>query len=96
MAEVVWIPAFAGMTKIKTYSCKPIKGEGIYRSRFVPDFGALAWFANPASLSESGFSGLAGFSGFHFAQRAVFAITGNPAKTNADENLPIKDELAES
>ena len=29
MALTVWIPAFAGMTKIKTYTCKPIKGEGI-------------------------------------------------------------------
>ena len=26
MAEIVWIPAFAGMTKIKTRRCKPIKG----------------------------------------------------------------------
>ena len=30
------------------------------------------------------FSGLAGFSGFHFAHLALFAITGNPAKTNMD------------
>ena len=49
-----------------------------------------------ASLSESGFSGLAGFSGFHFARLAVFAITGNPAKTNADERLSVKDEPDES
>ena len=46
--------------------------------------------------SESGFSGLAGFSGFRFAQLAFFTITGNLAKTNANERLPIKDELAES
>ena len=38
MAENVWIPAFAGMTKIKTYPCKPIKGEWICRLRFIPDF----------------------------------------------------------
>ena len=25
----LWIPAFAGMTEIKTYPCKPIKGEWI-------------------------------------------------------------------
>ena len=37
MASTIWIPAFAGMTKIKTYPCKPIKGEGICRSRFVHD-----------------------------------------------------------
>ena len=49
-----------------------------------------------AYLSESGFSELAGFSGFHFAQLAVFAITGNPAKTNVDERLRIKDEPDES
>ena len=32
-----------------------------------------------ASLSESG------FSGFRFAQPALFAITGNPAKTNSED-----------
>ena len=26
MASVVWIPAFAGMTEIKTYPCKPVEG----------------------------------------------------------------------
>ena len=41
-----------------------------------------ARFAGPASLSESGFTGLAGFSGFQFARIALFAITGNPAETN--------------
>ena len=50
-----------------------------------------------ASLSKSGFSGFsgfagfAGFSGFHFARLAVFAITGNPVKTNTNERLPVKD-----
>ena len=49
-----------------------------------------------ASLSESGFSGLAGFSGFHFARLAFFAITGNPANTNTNKRLPVKDEMVES
>ena len=49
-----------------------------------------------ASLSESGFSGLAGFSGFRFAQTSIFAITGNRAKMNTDERLPIEYESAES
>ena len=47
-------------------------------------------------MSESGFSGLAGFSGFRFAQPALFAVTGNPDKTNVDERSPLKDEPAES
>ena len=47
-------------------------------------------------LSESGFTGLAGFSGFHSAQVEIFAINGNPAKTNLEERLPIKDEIVES
>ena len=38
----------------------------------------------------------AGFSGFRFAQLAVFAITGDSAKTISDERLPIKDEPLES
>ena len=49
-----------------------------------------------ASLSESGFTGLAGFSGFRFAQLAVFATTEDSDKTNTDERLPLEDELAES
>ena len=43
-----------------------------------------------ASLSESG------FSGFHFARLAFFAITGNPANTNTNKRLPVKDEMVES
>ena len=43
-----------------------------------------------ASLSESG------FTGFHFAQFAVFTITANLAKTSADERLQIKGEPDES
>ena len=38
-----------------------------------------------ASLSESG------FSGFHFAQLAIFDITVNPAEMNMSERLPVKD-----
>ena len=99
-----------------------------------------AWFrgdglGSAALLSESGFTGLAGFSGFRFSHLALFLITGNPAnewqgfanwrgfvririygiggifrisilssrafrieenpaKTNVDERLSIKDELA--
>ena len=49
-----------------------------------------------AALSESGFSGLAGFSGFHFSQLTLFAKTGNPAKTNRDKRLPTKDAIVES
>ena len=49
-----------------------------------------------ASSSESGFTGLAGFSGFRFARLALFAAIGNFAKTDADERLPIKDEIVES
>jgi len=49
-----------------------------------------------ASLSESGFSGLAGFSGFRFAQLALLSITENPAKTNRDGRLSVKDEPDES
>ena len=26
MVSSLWIPAFAGMTKIKIYPCKPVKG----------------------------------------------------------------------
>ena len=43
-----------------------------------------------ASLTESG------FTGFRFAQFALFATTGNLAKMNTDERSPTKDELAES
>jgi len=43
-----------------------------------------------AYLSESG------FSGFHLAQLALLDITGNPAKTNMDERLRVKDEPVES
>ena len=43
-----------------------------------------------ASLSESGLAGL------RFVRIAVFAITGDFAKTSLDERLPIKDEPAES
>ena len=51
-----------------------------------------------ASLSESGFSGLAGFSGFRFARIALFAISGDFAKMNMDERLanpenPDSDEM---
>ena len=49
-----------------------------------------------AYLSESGFSGLAGFSGFRFARLALFAINEIPAKTIADERLQPKDEMVES
>ena len=51
---------------------------------------------NRASLSESGFTGLAGFSGFHFAHLALFAITANPAKTNMNSRLPVKDARREN
>ena len=43
-----------------------------------------------AALSESG------FSGFHFARIALFAITANPAKTNTNERLPVKVESCKS
>ena len=36
-------------------------------------------------MSESG------FSRFHFARLALFAIIANPAKTNTNEILPVKD-----
>ena len=39
---------------------------------------------------------MAGFSGFHFAHLALFAITGNPAKTNTDERLPVRRAPGES
>ena len=35
-------------------------------------------------MSESG------FSGFHFARLALFAIIANPAKTNTNEILPVE------
>ena len=41
-------------------------------------------------LSDSGFSGLAGFTGFHFAQPALFAANGNPAHRNMDKSLPVE------
>ena len=37
------------------------------------------------------FIGIGIFSGFRFARLALFAITGDSAKTNADERLPAKD-----
>ena len=43
-----------------------------------------------AALSESG------FSGFHFGPLAVFAITGDSSKTNADERLTLEDDADES
>ena len=43
-----------------------------------------------AALSESGFTGLAGFSGFRFVHLALFAIAVNPAKTNRDERTPLE------
>ena len=47
-----------------------------------------------ASLPKSGFTGLAGFSGFHFARLALFAITVNPPKTNTDKRLPFRKTRA--
>ena len=49
-----------------------------------------------AVLSESGFTGLAGFTGFRFARLALFAVTGDFAKTNSDERLPLENEPDES
>ena len=43
-----------------------------------------------ASLSESGFIGLAGFSGFRFARLALFAATGNSANPSADKHPPSR------
>ena len=47
-------------------------------------------------LSESGFTGLAGFSGFRYARRPSFATTANPAKGNKGERLPLEDAPVES
>ena len=84
----IWIPAFAGMTGGRDASDK---------SPFPLWEGARARASRAgrsrAYLSEAG---LAGFSGFRFAQIAILAITGNPVKTNMDGRLPIKDEPVES
>ena len=39
LASIVRIPAFAGMTKIQTCPCKPMKWEGIRCLRFALGFG---------------------------------------------------------
>ena len=52
--------------------------------------GKIGEMADCASLSESGFSGLAGFQDFSFAQIALFAITQKLAKPNTDKMLTVK------
>ena len=82
-------PALPGTQNLPLKAHKREKGSADCDSYLVSS--VRARFANRASLSESGFTGLAVFSGFRFARLAIFAITENPAKTNADKRLPIKD-----
>ena len=55
---------------------------------------ALGSAGDCASLSESGFSGLAGFTGFRFRPTQIFAASGNSAKTNTDERPPVRKRRA--
>ena len=68
--------------------------RGAANPRERPYSAHLFPLAAPLCLSESGFTGLAGFSGFRFANPALFAATGNPAKWNMDERLPSKNARA--
>ena len=67
MASAVWIPAFAGMAKIKTCPCQAIKRKWIRQLRFCLDFSRipmripLCWgiFANsPQGIDTAAASGL--------------------------------------
>ena len=82
-------PALPGTQNLPLKAHKREKGSADCDSYLVssgPDS-----VCQPRVFSESGFTGLAGFSGFRFAQIAIFAITENPAKTNTNKSLPIKD-----
>ena len=77
-----WIPAFAGMTGANIRDPLTSIRAWLGRVRVWERLGDAA--GGRASLSESGFSGL------RFARLALFAITGNPAKTIADGRLPVE------
>ena len=47
-------------------------------------------------MSESGFTGLAGFSGFRIARLALFDATINLAKPNVGKRFPVESARSEN
>ena len=74
----------------------PMKGLQGQVLTFVVLAKGGTWRVTARLCQNQDFSGLVGFSGFHFVRLAVFAIAGDSAKTNMDKRLSVKDEPDES
>ena len=73
--------------RIRIYGIGGISGVSLRSdcaSRRNPNRGFVAFGLRGAGLSESGFTGLAGFSGSRCVRITLLAIIGNSVKRNGD------------